>query len=60
MFTLAAGATALVGCLLYGTIRFIEWYNAEPILHYSIAELKAPEEKKILEKPSIKVGGNIK
>ncbi|TGO17543.1 hypothetical protein BTUL_0016g00060 [Botrytis tulipae] len=54
MFTLAAGATAVVGCILYGTIRLIEWYNAEPILRYSIAELKAPEEKKILENPSIK------
>ncbi|TGO46527.1 hypothetical protein BOTNAR_0581g00020 [Botryotinia narcissicola] len=54
MFTLAAGATAVVGCILYGTIRLIEWYNAEPILRYSIAELKAPEDKKILENPSIK------
>lgn len=58
MFTLAAGATAVVGCFLYGTIRFIEWYNAEPVLRYSITELKAPEEKKILDNPSIKVGGN--
>lgn len=55
MFTLAAGATLFVGSLLYGTIRFVEWYNAEPIIPYTIAELEAPKEKKILENPSIKV-----
>ena len=59
MFTLAAGATAFVGCLLYGTIRFFEWYNSEPVLNYTITELDAPEEKKILEEPSIKVGGRV-
>lgn len=57
MFTLALGATVFVAFLLYGTIRFIEWYNAEPVLQYSIAELKAPEEKKILQNPSIKASG---
>lgn len=49
MFTLALGATVFVAFLLYGTIRFIEWYNAEPVLQYSIAELKAPEEKDLAE-----------
>lgn len=57
IFTLAAGATIFVGSLLYGTIRLIEWYNSEPIIPYTIAELDAPKEKKILEKPSIRVRG---
>jgi hypothetical protein len=56
MFSLAAGATLFVGFLLYGTVRLSEWYKAEPIIPYTIPELKPPEKKKILENPSVKVG----
>ncbi|PQE21234.1 aldehyde dehydrogenase protein [Rutstroemia sp. NJR-2017a WRK4] len=57
MFSLAAGATLFVGFLLYGTVRFSEWYKAEPIIPYTIPELKPPEKKKILENPSVKASG---
>lgn len=59
MFTLAAGATLFVGFLLYGGLRISEWYNAEPVVPYTIPELNPPEKKKILEHPSVKVGDTL-
>jgi hypothetical protein len=59
IFTLAAGATVFVGLCLYGTVRFSEWYSAEPIKPYTIPELKPPEKKKILDNPSVKVGDTL-
>ncbi|KAH6679434.1 putative aldehyde dehydrogenase-like protein C21C3 [Halenospora varia] len=50
-------ATVFVIVTIYAVTNFVEWFNKEPVIKYTIAQPARSEEGKILEKPSIKASG---
>jgi hypothetical protein len=57
MYTLLVVVSASVAILVWYSVRLVEWYAREPVIDYELVTPTTPDEKKILDKPSIKVGG---
>lgn len=55
MYTTFAVVAVTFGLLLWSTVWIWEWYKKEPIIAYEITPPSQPDERKILEKPTIKV-----
>ncbi|KAG9241609.1 Aldehyde/histidinol dehydrogenase [Calycina marina] len=57
MWTIAAIVTVSSISLIWSSIWAVEWYTREPIIAYEVARPTRPDDRKILEKPSIKASG---
>jgi len=55
MYTIFAIVAATLGGLIWSSIRIWDWYKKEPIIAYEIEIPTRPAERKILQRPSIKV-----
>ncbi|KAL3422278.1 aldehyde dehydrogenase [Phlyctema vagabunda] len=55
---IAIASSVFVVVILYGFIRVLDWYRAEPIVPYTLDAPNPPGEGKVLEKPSIKAPGS--
>ncbi|RDL36527.1 putative aldehyde dehydrogenase-like protein C21C3 [Venustampulla echinocandica] len=58
LYTAAAIATVTVAIVIYTVFGIIGWIYKEPIIKYTIATPKRPEDATILENPSIKAPGS--
>ncbi|KAH8601241.1 putative aldehyde dehydrogenase-like protein C21C3 [Bisporella sp. PMI_857] len=57
MYTLLVVVSASVAILVWYSVRLVEWYAREPVIDYELVTPTTPDEKKILDKPSIKASG---
>ena len=55
LYSILAATTLFVLALLYGFLKFYEWYFSELIIAYEIDAPNPPGDGKVMENPSIKV-----
>lgn len=57
LWTLGVISVSFTGFVLWQVVKWVEWYQQECIIPYTIVVPTPPEDRTVLEKPSIKVRG---